>query len=159
MWARLKRICDAITLSLFALALCSCAPSTSYAEETTGYITMTSQEWNDFKKDWNEQMMECQTLKANLAMLKASSTEQERLLLTLQTDCQTLEANLNETKLSLTKAQSSLKQAKQEIETCRKDLEALKKEIEAYKHEVRVAKRQRDGGIAIAAIAVLLAAC
>ena len=158
MWERLKRICDAITLSLFALALCSCAPSTSYAEETTGYITMTSQEWNDFKKDWNEQMMECQTLKANLAMLKASSTEQERLLLTLQTDCQTLEANLNETKLSLTKAQSSLKQAKQEIETCKKDSEALKKEIETYKHKVRVAKRQRDG-IAIAAIAVLLAAC
>lgn len=157
MWTRLKRICDAITLSLFALALCSCAPSTSYAEETTGYITMTSQEWSDFKKDWNEQMMECQTLKANLTMLKASSTEQERLLLTLQTDCQTLEANLNETKLSLTKAQSSLKQAKQEIETCKKDSEALKKEIETYKHKVRVAKRQRDG-IAIAAIAVLLAA-
>lgn len=157
MWTRLKRICDAITLSLFALALCSCAPSTSYAEETTDYITMTSQEWSDFKKDWNEQMMECQTLKANLAMLKASSTEQEQLLLTLQADCQTLETNLNETKLSLTKAQSSLKQAKQEIETCKKDSEVLKKEIETYKHKVRVAKRQRDG-IAIAAIAVLLAA-
>lgn len=157
MWERLKRICDAITLSLFALALCSCVPSTSYAEETTGYITMTSQEWSDFKKDWNEQMMECQTLKANLTMLKANSTEQAQLLLTLQADCQTLETKLNETKLSLTKAQSSLNQAKQEIETCKKDSEVLKKEIEAYKHKVRVAKRQRDG-IAIAAIAVLLAA-
>lgn len=157
MWTRLKRICDAITLSLFALALCSCAPSTSYAEETTGYITMTSQEWSDFKKDWNEQMMECQTLKANLTMLKASSTEQEQLLLTLQADCQTLETKLNETKLSLTKAQSSLKQAKQEIETCKKDSEALKKEIETYKHKVRLAKRQRDG-IALAAVVVLLAA-
>lgn len=150
MWKRLKRICTAILIGLLLLPLLFCASFTSYAVETTEYITLTMQEWSDFKTDWNEQMKECQMLKANLTALKANSTEQEKMLLELQEKSQNLENRLLAVQSSLTLAQSSLKQAKSEIDECKKESTRLKIEIDEYKHKVRLAKRQRDAWAIVA---------
>lgn len=133
----------------------------SYGEETTGYVTLTVQEWNDFKTDWIEQMTELTMLKQNLSMLTLNSTEQQEQAEKLLKKCNSLETELGKIKLSLNSAKISLTEAKKEIAECKKELELLKDETNEMKHKLRVAKRQRDAwaiGVPVAFIAGYLVA-
>ena len=73
---RLKRVAI-ITFLLSVLPFSQPCLFISYGEETMGYVTLTVQEWNDFKTDWTEQMTELAMLKQNLSVLTLNSTEQQ----------------------------------------------------------------------------------
>lgn len=150
-----------ITKVLFCAFLLFSPSFLLQAEETTEYITMTVQEWNDFKTDWIEQMTELAMLKQNLSMLTLNSNEQREQAERLLKKCNSLEMELGRIKISLNSAKISLAEAKKEINECKKELELLKKEIDELKHKLRLAKRQRDAwaiGTPLAFIAGFLVA-
>lgn len=158
MW---KMLSKHITKVLFCAFLLFSPSFSLQAEGTTEYITMTIQEWNDFKMDWTSQMTELAMLKQNLNMLTLNSTEQKAQAEKLLKKCNSLEMKLGRIKLSLNSAKISLTEAKKEINECKKELELLKNEIDKMKHKLRLAKRQRDAwaiGTPLAFIAGFLVA-
>ena len=105
-------------------------------EQSTS-IVMSMSQWNELKQELTEQNLELAQLRQKLKMLRSTSSEQMKLLESLQTE-------LNETQKNLTNASTSLTECQNALKESRASLQTLKKQIRVMEHKQTVVRRQRD---------------
>ena len=149
MWRKLRNLSKIILLtsSLVLLSSFSCLGAgagayTPLAEQNTT-IVMSMTQWNELKQELTEQENDLSLLRQKLKMLKSTSSEQMKLLESLQSE-------LNATRQSLMNANVSLTECRNELEKSKASLETLKAQIKAMEHKQVVLRRQRDVWAAIA---------
>lgn len=128
-----------LTLSASLLLSFSCLASGAYTpptEQSTN-IVMSMSQWNELKQELTEQNLELAQLRQKLKMLRSTSSEQMKLLESLQNE-------LNETQKNLTNASTSLTECQNALKESRASLQTLKKQIRVMEHKQTVIRRQRD---------------
>lgn len=151
MWGKSRRLLKitSLTLSASLLLSFSCLASgysTPPTEPQTS-IVMSMSQWNELKQELIEQENDLTQLRQKLKMLKSTSSEQMKLLESLQNE-------LNATRQNLTNANASLTECRNELEKSKASLETLKVQIKAMEHKQVVLRRQRDVWAAIAALSL-----
>lgn len=141
MWGKSRSLSKIILLtsSLVLLSSFSCLAAGSYTQPTeqSTNIVMSMSQWNELKQELTEQNLELAQLRQKLKMLRSTSSEQMKLLESLQTE-------LNETKKNLTNASTSLTECQNALKESRASLQTLKKQIRVMEHKQTVVRRQRD---------------
>ena len=127
-------MCLCVSLSCFlSLDVGAYTPPT---EQSTS-IVMSMSQWNELKQELTEQNLELAQLRQKLKMLRSTSSEQMKLLESLQNE-------LNETQKNLTNASTSLTECQNALKESRASLQTLKKQIRVMEHKQTVIRRQRD---------------
>lgn len=151
MWEKSRILSRVILLTLSFSALVSFLSSAagSYTPpigpQTS--IVMSMSQWNELKQELTEQNLELAQLRQKLKMLRSTSSEQMKLLESLQNE-------LNATRQSLMNANVSLTECRNELDKSKASLETLKAQIRAMEHKQVVLRRQRDVWAAIAALSL-----
>lgn len=141
MWEKSRSLSKIILLtsSLVLLSSFSCLAAGSYTPpigpQTSIVISMS--QWNELKQELTEQNLELAQLRQKLKMLRSTSSEQMKLLESLQNE-------LNETQKNLTNASTSLTECQNALKESRESLQTLKKQIRVMEHKQMVLRRQRD---------------
>lgn len=141
MWEKSRILSRVILLTLSFSALVSFLSSAagSYTPpigpQTSIVISMS--QWNELKQELTEQNLELAQLRQKLKMLRSTSSEQIKLLESLQNE-------LNETQKNLTNASTSLTECQNALKESRESLQTLKKQIRVMEHKQTVLRRQRD---------------
>jgi len=151
MWEKSRSLSKIILLtsSLVLLSSFSCLAAGSYTPpigpQTS--IVMSMSQWNELKQELTEQNLELAQLRQKLKMLRSTSSEQMKLLESLQNELNETQKNLTTASISLTECQNALKES-------RESLQMLKVQIQAMEHKQVVLRRQRDVWATVAAISV-----
>ncbi len=141
MWNKVK-------VGLVITMLCVSLPSSlSAASSVAGYtiqpagqpmtITMQLTQWNTLKQELIEQENDLTQLRQKLKMLRSTSSEQMKLLESLQNELDETQKNLTTANVSLTECQNALKESRESLQT-------LKAQIKQMEHKQAVMRRQRD---------------
>ena len=151
MWGKSRNLLKitSLTLSASLLLSFSCLAAGTYTQPTGQQTTivMSMGQWNELKQELTEQNLELAQLRQKLKMLKSTSSEQMKLL-------ESLENELNETQKNLTNASTSLTECQNALKESRESLQTLKVQIQAMEHKQVVLRRQRDVWAAIAALSL-----
>ncbi len=142
MWGKSKTLLKimvltfCLSLSLPWLSSAADMITTSEAGPRTT-IVMSTEQWTTLKQELTEQENDLSLLRQKLKMLSSTSSEQMKLLESLQNE-------LNETQKNLTNASTSLTECQNALKESRESLQTLKKQIRVMEHKQMVLRRQRD---------------